>query len=128
MKPRHAWSALIVVFVVFVAINIRSEVRRTKPGEFGRLNGRTVSSASQPVEIVEEAPAPVSDETSADPMLVAPAAREQYLHVQQSAQPERVIEPIAAPQQTMPRQGKGRFTIVGGPEGVTLVDAPRCGQ
>ena len=66
-------------------------------------------------EIVREAP--VDDATSADPMLVAPAAREQILRGQNPQPPTTNIASVAQP---VPMTGE-RMTIVGGPEGVTIV-------
>ena len=128
MKPKHIWSAALLVVLAFVAINIRTDMRRPKAGEYGRLSGEAMPVDAQPVEIVAEAPVTVTDQTAADPMLVAPAAREQLLHANTNAapQPQPVIAPVAtpvvvAPAQAVDRRGTSRFTIVGGPEGVTIL-------
>ncbi|HVR38161.1 MAG TPA: hypothetical protein VMU84_03640 [Thermoanaerobaculia bacterium] len=125
MKTRYAWSAFLALLVVAVTISIRSDLRHNNPGEYGKLNGKATPTNTQTMDVVEEAP-PVADQTAADPMLVAPAAREQYLHANTNAPAalEPVsIEPIVPP---MPeRHGNSRYTIVGGPEGVTLIEQPR---
>ncbi len=131
MKPKHIWSAALLVVLAFIAINIRTDMRRPKAGQYGRLSGEAMPVDTQPVEIVAEAPVTVTDQTAADPMLVAPAAREQLLHANTNAapqpQPQPMIAPVAttpvvvAPEQAVDRRGTSRFTIVGGPEGVAVL-------
>jgi hypothetical protein len=119
--------AAIVFVVVFAAISIRSELRGTS-ADYGRLMQRELPSAVQPdkpVEVVTEAVAqPVPDETHADPMLLAPAGREQWLHGDPNA-------PAATTAEMLPRAeasvatGETRIAIVGGTEGVTVVKRER---
>ncbi len=112
-------NALIVVLVLFTVLTIRSEMRGRKADDYGRLVGHELPverPVGKPTEIVTEQPA-VRDETSADPMLVGPAARAQYLGV-------TTLEPlpsIATGTDSQRRgDGKGRVVIVGGVEGVTI--------
>ena len=120
--------AAIAIVVIFAAVTIQSDLRHSKGDDYGRLFGKQVSGqpdvVPQKVDIVREAPVP--DETSADPLLIAPAAREQYLGVDSSnmPQPQPVVsssvmtpsQPLATAAETRP----GAVSIVGGPEGVTI--------
>ena len=114
----------VVTLVVFAAINIRSEMRGLAPGSFGRLYERQITPKveQKPVEIVQEAPPKVADATHADPMLVAPMAREQWLHETPDTTTTTVVPVIAPAQMT---QGSGDVVIVGGPEGVSVVRRER---
>src|SRR5829696_2558563 len=71
-----------VLVVAFIAISIRSELRGLAPGDYGRLFRREVPPPveAKPMEVVrEEEPAAVDDQSHADPMLVQPMARAQWL-------------------------------------------------
>ncbi|MBV9492703.1 MAG: hypothetical protein JOZ54_00530 [Acidobacteria bacterium] len=121
--------------LVFAVVSISSEMRRPKQGEYGRLEARQVPqpvSATQPREIVVEAPVP--DDTSADPMLVTSQARAQYLGVETPVQSAAVMASTPAPavpaattaddfQRPEPVLGNtsGKVTIVGDANGVALV-------
>jgi hypothetical protein len=113
--------AAIAIVVLFVALTIQSSLRRSKGDDYGRLFGKQVS--GQPdivppkVDVVREAPVP--DETSADPLLIAPAAREQYLGVDSSNTPQRVLSSSVMPSQPA-QTTTGEVSIVGGPEGVSI--------
>lgn len=107
-------KAAIAAVVFFVAANLLSEARRPRRDDYGRLFGKQVPKTEtispRKVEIVTEA-APVEDHTSADPLLLAPAAREaQYLAVQ----------PVAAPQ-----PNASRVAVSGDGSGVIVVSAPK---
>ena len=118
--------AAITLVVVFAAVTIQSDLRHSKGDSYGRLFGKQVSGqpdvVPQKVDIVTEAPVP--DETSADPLLIAPAAREQYLGINSSNMPQPqppqpiVSSSVIAPQPLATAQGA--VSIVGGPEGVTI--------
>jgi len=118
--------AAIGIVVVFAAVTIQSDLRHTKGGSYGRLFGKQVSGqpdvVPQKVDIVREAP--VSDETSADPLLLAPAAREQYLGVNSSNMPQpQPPQPVVSSSVMTPQPlatAQGAVSIVGGPEGVTI--------
>ncbi|HYC89952.1 MAG TPA: hypothetical protein VEO54_12125 [Thermoanaerobaculia bacterium] len=104
--------------VLFAGITIRSEMRGRTPGEFGRLLGRELATdiVQKPVEVVHEAPPPVDDSTHADPLLTEPAARAQWLEGDATATDVAVTpapEPI--------RSSASEVSIVGGPEGVSVV-------
>ena len=109
---------VLVGMVAFVAISIRSEMRSLQPGDYGRLFGREVPPPVEPkpMEVVqEEAPQPVSDQTHADPMLVEPMKRSQWL-VDDTA--TSTVTPVVT---TAAMRGDGDVAIVGGAEGVTVV-------
>ena len=125
---RNAAISFAVLVMVFIGISVRSEMEPEHRDAFGRLLQRELPDVdSKPVEVVTEA-VPVDDHTAADPMLVAPAAREQWLHdSSNTASAVGAIEPIAAPPITLSRAreaGTG-VAIVGGPEGVTVVEQKR---
>jgi hypothetical protein len=123
---RNAAKAFVVCAVVFLAITIRSEMQPRHADGFGRLLQKEMPKVeAKPVEVVHEAPPPVSDHTAADPMLVAPAAREQWLYDDQQ-QPTNAasLQPVPSNTATVtaPVEGDSRFAIVGGAEGETLVE------
>jgi hypothetical protein len=112
------WTMLVLT-VLFIGITIRSEMRGRTPGEFGRLFQREVDLKieQKPVEVVREAPLPVDDSTHADPMLVEPAARAQWLQGDTAATATVVtVAPIPPV-----RSSASEVAIVGGPEGVAVV-------
>jgi hypothetical protein len=119
--------AVIVFVVIFAVISIRSELRGTS-ADYGRLMQRELPPPVQPdkpVEVVTEAaPQPVPDATHADPLLLAPMAREQWLQGDPNA-------PTATTAAVMPRAevsvatGETRVAIVGGTEGVEVVKRGR---
>jgi hypothetical protein len=123
---RNFGYAAIAFVVVFAAVTIQSDLRHTKGDSYGRLFGKQVSGqpdvVPQKVDIVTEAPVP--DETSADPLLIAPAAREQYLGVNSSNMPQPPQpQPIVSSSVITPQPlatAQGAVSIVGGPEGVTI--------
>lgn len=109
--------------IVLVGITIVSDLGHKANGDYGRLFGKQVSRqteiARKPPDVIREAPPVVVDQTAADPMLIAPAAREQYLGVDFANQPVMASGAMTAASLDAPR-GPGT-SIVGGPEGVTLV-------
>jgi hypothetical protein len=117
------WFMLAAV-VIFIGITIRSEMRGRPTGDYGRLfRGQVAADVEQkPVEVIHEAPPPVDDATHADPMLVAPAARAQILEGEQAA--TATVAPVAASTVTQSR-AKGDVAIVGGPDGVAVVQQER---
>lgn len=118
-------AATAVLAVAFVAISIRSEMRGRVEGDYGRLFQREIATEveQKPIEVVHEAPPPVDDATHADPMLVGPAARAQWLEDDANAPLTTTAEPTVVTSATMP--GQGDVAIVGGPEGVTIVKRDR---
>ena len=115
-------KVMLVLTVVFVAITIRSEMRGRTPGEFGRLFQREVAVVDQkPVEVVTEAPAPVPDATHADPMLIEPAARAQWLQDDTATTATLVSVPTVVSVPATVRSSASEVAIVGGPEGVAVM-------
>lgn len=120
-----------VSVVVFAGISIYSEIgRKGTEGDYGRLLGRQIQPAEpkQPnLEVVLEAP--IVDETAADPMLLAPAAREQYLGTYD--QTIAALVPVTSASTAGPQdfvkptpilgQNGERLTVVGDSNGVGLV-------
>ena len=116
--------ALAALAVVFVALSLDIS-RRGTPGDYGRLFGKQVGTNVQPSprqpDIVREAP--VADETVADPLLVAPAAREQMLGTPE----QRTINPpdykaLGAPAPQVQTTGSGpSVNVVGDSGGVVIV-------
>lgn len=124
---RNVRNVFIGLVVLFVLITIRSEMPSKGSDSFGRLLDREMPRVeTKPVEVVREASPQVSDQTAADPMLVAPAAREQWLRDDTATNAAAVIEPIPAPVAAVARPGtEARVAIVGGPEGVSVVEQKR---
>ena len=118
------WATLAFV-VLFAGISIRSELRGTN-ADYGRLFEREIDATvkQKPVEIVrEEAVAPVPDQTHADPMLVEPMTRAQWLYGDPLA-PAPVQQPMARAEASV-AAGQTRVAIVGGPEGVSVMQTER---
>jgi hypothetical protein len=128
---RNCAISMLSVAVIFAAVSIYNEARRAPAGEYGRLFGSQVpatnTAISRKVDVVEEAP--VDDQRAADPMLVAPAAREQLLLANTNAPapaPQVVTVPVAAPvlsPSAIGRVSGNGTTIVGDGNGVTIVHA-----
>jgi hypothetical protein len=116
------WASL-AAFVLFVGISIHSEMRGLGPASYGRLVERELPKIEQkPVEVVREAPVVNTEATHADPFLTEPAAREQWLRA----------EPVTPAEITVPHRaaaavasGETEVAIVGGPEGVKIVQQER---
>lgn len=118
------WATLAFA-IAFAAISIRSELRGTS-ADYGRLFERQIDVPveQKPVEVVreEEVPEPVPDQTHADPMLVEPMVRAQWLYGDPLA-PTPVTPPARA--EASVAAGQTRVAIVGGAEGVTVVQRER---
>jgi hypothetical protein len=120
--------SMLSVAVVFASISIYNEARRKPAGQYGRLFGKQVPSTNdgiaRKVDVVHEGP--VADQSAPDPMLVAPAAREQVLLANTNG--TAVTTATATTVATSPSaigdvSGHGT-SIVGDKTGVTLVKAP----
>ena len=113
---------MLSIAVVIASISIYNQTRRGRAGEYGRLFGAEASASNDTAghksEVVEEAP--VADQTAPDPMLVAPAAREQLL-MNSPATTTTTIAPVVQPQ--VVAKGHGT-TIVGEGNAVKVVKAP----
>lgn len=116
----------IALLVVFGAITIRSEMRGRHMHDYGRLYDRRimpdVARKEPAVEVVTEAAAApqIADQTPAfEPTLVLPvdpAVDSNVESIEVSQQQATIIAPAVAS-----RARDSRVAIVGGPEGVTLV-------
>jgi hypothetical protein len=118
---KNAAIACAVAFVGFIAVSIYSEIRRPAANDYGRLARREIPPppvAQKPMTVVHETPA-IDDQAHADPMLVAPAAREQWLGDSTSS---AAIIPPPAPVPIA--RGEG-VAIVGGPGGIAIVKQDR---
>ncbi|HYS53316.1 MAG TPA: hypothetical protein VER58_06080 [Thermoanaerobaculia bacterium] len=117
----------IAMAVLFVALTIQSDLRHHKADGYGRLFDKQVSGqpavVPQKVDVVHEAPVP--DQTAADALLIAPAAREQYLGIDSTNMPRPVTKVDPALSRIAPagEPAPHNVTIVGGPEGVTITQA-----
>jgi len=115
-------NLLLVALVLFVVVTIRSEIKGSQKGDYGRIVSKELPPAPQakPMQVVTETP-PVRDETSADPMLIEPAMRAQFLG-DTTLQPVPLVDPAPQPPpQSQASNGAGRVVIVGGTEGVSIV-------
>jgi hypothetical protein len=126
---RNCALSMLTVAVIFAAFSIRNEARRGSGGDYGRLFGTQVAAPkggiTRTVDVVKEGP--VADQAAADPMLVAPAAREQILRANTNAPapvPTTAITLAAPAQPRVIQQGEGHgMAIVGDDTGVTVVHA-----
>ena len=99
-----------VAVIIFLAgLTLQSNYRHPKTGgDYGRLLDKQVSSHT-PIEPKKASivVAPIEDQTAADPLLVAPAAREQWLGVDGTT-----VSNVAPQAET---------SAVGGPSGIVIV-------
>lgn len=120
------WATL-AFGILFTGISIRSELRGTS-ADYGRLFQREldVPVVQKPVEVVrEQTPEPVPDQTHADPTLLEPMAREQWLYGDPHAPQTAAALPAPARAEASVAAGQTRVAIVGGIEGVTVVQRER---
>jgi hypothetical protein len=123
---RNCAISMLSVAVLVAAISTYNEARRAPAGEYGRLFGSQVpatnTTISRNVDVIKEGP--VDDQRAADPMLVAPAAREQLLlantNVPVAPTPAPRPAPVASPSAIGNVSGHGT-TIVGDGTGVAVV-------
>jgi len=116
-----------VLVLLFAIITIRSEMRGSTRGDYGRLFQReaAIPIEQKPVEVVHEAPPPVDDATHADPMLTEPAARAQWLQDQNAAAAAATLVPVTATGSARATSGSAEVAIVGGNAGVAVVRKDR---
>ena len=118
---RNLRNALLVIIAIFAGITIEANLRKPSTTDYGRLYARRVERTAvvqkKPM-VVEEGQ--IKDATTADPTLVAAQARAQILTGESDPRPQ----PVSPPPSSVPLIGHdaaGRLVVVGGPEGVTLV-------
>ena len=106
------------VVLVVIAANVVSEIRAPHGDGYGRLFARQAPDVDAPKpapQVVHEADVP--DAERADPMLIAPMARAQYLGEPQLTPAVNTAQTVAAPAPA----GRGKLEIVGGASGVSIV-------
>jgi len=116
---RNCAITMLSLAVIFASISIYNEARRAPAGEYGRLFRSQVPSTntavSRKVDVIEEGP--VDDQRAADPMLVAPGAREHLLRADSNVP---APPPATPPPAVVSEHGT---TIVGDGNGVAVVHA-----
>ncbi len=118
---KNAAIAGAVIFVLFLIVSVLSETRRPAPNEYGRLAKQEtpVKVEQKPMDVVSEDSPAIDDQSSADPTLVEPMAREQQWLGDNRTTNAAVIQPTpVTPAATVHGD---KVAIVGGPGGVTLV-------
>jgi hypothetical protein len=117
------WTVL-AAGVLFAGISIYSEMRTAGPANYGRLVQHEISAPveQKPVDVITETPSVDQEQTHADPMLVEPAARAQWLQAQETEPAVVAVPPRAAAAMAT---GDTDVVIVGGPEGVKIVQRER---
>ena len=111
--------------VVFASISIYSASRRGNTADYGRLFGTQVGApnrgVSRNLEVVHEGT--VADQSAPDPMLVAPAGREQLLMAKSNVDPTPAptSQVTPAPITIVPANAKAHeTTIVGDGNGIVV--------
>jgi hypothetical protein len=119
---RNCAITMLSAAAIFAAISIYNEARRSPVGEYGRLFGSQVpatnTAISRKVDVIKEGP--IDDQRAADPMLVAPAAREQLLLANTNVPVAPPPAPVISPSAIGNVSGHGT-TIVGDGNGVAVV-------
>lgn len=94
MTLRNFGWMVVAIVIALALINVASELRAPRAGDYGRLFTKRVVDEDKNVHpapaVVHEAEVP--DQDRVDPMLIAPAARTEYLGTSPAA-----TMPIAAP-------------------------------
>jgi hypothetical protein len=124
---RNCALSMLTAAVLVASISIYQQSRRGTADQYGRLFGTQVPAQNANVtrkdDIISEGP--VADQSASDPMLAAPAAREQVpldTAVPVATATIAPDQPIAAVQPIPPAEGHGT-TIVGDGRGVSIVKA-----
>jgi len=120
---------MLALAVIVASFSIYKERRHGAAGQYGRLFGTQVTvpneGTTRKVDVVSEGT--VTDQAASDPMLVAPAAREQLLMANSNVPATTTTiapVPLAPPApQNAGAEGHGT-TIVGDGKGVKVVKAP----
>lgn len=128
---KNSAITMLSLAVVFATISIASDARRGKASDYGRLFGTQVGDpsrgVSRNVEVVHEGA--VADQSAPDPMLVAPAAREQLLMAKSNVDPTPVTtSEVPAPPRPIvvvpPNPNAHGTTIVGDGNGIVVAKPP----
>lgn len=93
---KNFWLLLLAGIVLFVVLTVASNLKKSTPGQYGRLYAKQQPVAAKPAfhpAIVTEAPAPVSEQERADALRLDAAARSQYLGTDNKPS----ASPIASP-------------------------------
>ncbi len=118
---------MLAVAVVIASFSIYRGRRHGEAGQYGGLFGTEVTATDRierKADVINEGT--VVDQSAPDPMLVAPAAREQVLAANTSGNVP-VTTTTIAPVQAAPIQGVAEghgATIVGDGKGIIVVKAP----
>ncbi len=123
LTVKNCAISMLSAAVIVASISIYNEARSAPAGEYGRLFGSQVPAANAPisrnVDVIKEGA--VDDQRAADPMLVAPAAREQLLLANTNVPaPAPPPAPVTSPSAIGNVSGHGT-TIVGDGSGVAVV-------
>jgi len=122
-------NACFVLVALYAGSMIAAHFRNAKPhDDLGRLvAGRITSSTSLPKQPSVAQTEVIDDQTAADPTLVQAMNRSQILLDQPATSTAQVAAPATTADAPLLRQNAANVAIVGGPEGVTLVqrDAKR---
>jgi hypothetical protein len=120
---RNFWKAMLVMIVIFAGITIEANLRKSKTSEYGRLYGKRVEqtpAVARKPDIVQEGQ--INDANAADPTLVVAQARAQILTGEaDNPLTSTATPPAPAPGAMIGHDNAGRLVVVGGPEGVKLV-------
>jgi hypothetical protein len=124
---KNCAMTMLGIAVVFASISIYSESRRGKAADYGRLFGSQVGApnrgVARNVEIVHEGS--VDDQSAPDPMLVAPAGREQLLMAKSNVDPTPASTTSASPIVVVPTNtNTHETTIVGDGNGIVVAKPP----
>lgn len=114
-----------VITVLFLVITIRSEMRNPDDGNFGQLYDRQIPVVETNAHEVISESTGVNDETHADPMLMEPAARSQWLVEEPAPVVVSSVATGATRAEAAVATGETDVAIVGGAEGVAVVKRER---
>ena len=121
---KNARFAVLGLVLLTVGVVLYARRGGASTDDYGRLFGKQITQpqtqAPKPPDIITEAP--VQDQYGADPQLVEPAAREQYLGVDPKPVTPVQVSPAAAPAPPapVPTQQGDRVAIVGDEKGVAI--------
>lgn len=122
---RNFGAFLLIALLVLAMVNIRSEMRDTTGGDYGRLYGRGIDSVTGVApRAAGEAGGEIEDAVSPDPFSLDAARREQYLGATRLS-PVPLVDPQPAATAYVPPPSGSNVRIVGGPEGVAVVKEER---